>query len=424
MASSEKITFAGDVNIVHCKILSSTGNLVDIKNQVSQIELNEDIFSPLISGQLTITESYDFIGELPFIGEEILQLKIKTPSFEETTANIINQDFYIYKISNRENIAHRKTLYILYFVSLEAVADINVKLSKTYSGRVDTIAHKLITDEGLTTKKSFVIEECTNQIKYISNFWSPIDNLTFLTGRALNSNQSANYLFFENRTGLNFISLDKLYALPVAQEYIFSDYSRTGTRDLTRDYKKIHDFYTGNGFDYMKRIQQGFFNSKMSSYDLVTKKYSIQKYDYDAEFDKQKHSNFPAKSFPVSSQDLIKRNNSFLISHPKYYNNFNGIGSDGSGYWLQKRLQQLQHASSFTLNIEVAGRTDITVGQRCNVLIYKNVVLTKSDAIEDHVDKTLSGVYLIAAINHIITPKEHKCHMEVIKDHLISPIGS
>lgn len=406
----ESIGFVGQVNIDYVQIITSTGKIINVLNQVSSIEIFEDIFSPLITGQITMTESFDFIGSFPFIGEEIVKLKVKTPTFPDSKPYTIDGEFYVYKITNQEQLAHRKMFYVLHFISLEVLSDINLKISKSYSGRVDEIVKRLITSEGLTSKKNYEIEQCRNSTKYISNYWSPIENLNFLTRRAQNAGLATNYVFFENNAGFHFISLDSMYKQPVAFNFIKDDYSDDGF--IGTEYERILSMNVDTNFDYLKRIQQGFYSSKMVSHDLVTKKYAVQKMNYFDIFQKFNHLN----PNPVSTKDVINRENDYIINKPRHYAGFNGVGGDGSNEWVLQHLMQMQHAGSLAVNITVPGRTSISAGQKVNLTIHNNIVINSKDTSENIINKTYSGNYIISACNHEITRSSHFCHLELIKD--------
>jgi hypothetical protein len=50
---------------------------------VLAITVYEDIFSPFISGSLTVRESFDLVNLFPFVGEEMIEIQIVTPTLDE-----------------------------------------------------------------------------------------------------------------------------------------------------------------------------------------------------------------------------------------------------------------------------------------------------------------------------------------------------
>ena len=77
------IAYAGEYDLREMKILTSAGNVIDVKNIVQVIEIFEDINSPSLSGNITILDIDNIMENAPMIGQEYLSLKISTPSLEE-----------------------------------------------------------------------------------------------------------------------------------------------------------------------------------------------------------------------------------------------------------------------------------------------------------------------------------------------------
>jgi hypothetical protein len=213
------IHFAGDVNVEKMNIQSHDGTTYSISNQLVSIQIFEDLYSPFISGILTIKDSLDFVNALPMIGQELLDVSIFTPTLRDKGGHLKGQ-FYITEFKNREYLAERNVIYELTFVSKEAMIDANVKLSKSYTGTPSDIAKKVLTDKLIRfdyTKK-INIEPSKNSVSYISNYWSPTRNMQYLCEHAINNQDSPSFLFFENRDGFNFGSLETLATSPTVTQ--------------------------------------------------------------------------------------------------------------------------------------------------------------------------------------------------------------
>lgn len=414
----QTIKFAGDVSIDKAKIVTPRGLGQDIAAQVIAIQLYEDLFSPFLTGSLIIKESFDLVNLFPFVGEEYLELEISTPALGRLESNIKSK-FYIYKLTDRELLGERSVVYQLHFISLEAIVDLNKKASRVYSGKISDVVKSIISDktDGFESNKKTIIEDTTNNIKYISNFWSPMQNIAYLTEHAVNSNNSPNYLFFENRDGFCFISLESLYANPgIYQEFVYDSYARDvlpdgkSYRNTPQDFKRIISINIPVGYDYMDRIRSGMLASKAISYDVTKKKYVSKNYNVFEQYDKKQHLN----PYPINSKRTIFRNNAVIIPQARAYGNFTGF-TDASGFkTVQERISLSKLAEANKLNITVLGRTDYTVGQKVSVVLNKFEPLNKNDS--DVVDKMFSGFYLISAINHYINRDNHECNIELIKD--------
>ena len=421
-SSQTAARFAGDVSIDSVQIITRTGFAQNVTAQVIAIQLFEDLFSPFISGSIILRESFDYINLFPFAGEETLELDISTPSLEQGN---IKGKFYIYKLTDRELLGDKSVVYQLHFISQEAIIDMNKKVSRVFGDKPETLIEYLTKDDinGLQTKKKVITEPSSKAIKFISNFWSPVKAIQYVTNGASNQNDSPSYLFFENRDGFNFVTLESLYTNKVYQEFVYDKYTRDSTsngrdfKNVGQDYKRITTISIPHGFDYIDRLKSGLFASKLVSYDLTKKQYNVKPFTMFDYFDAVPHLN----NYNLASDKSIFRTNSLLINYPRANSTFSGF-TDATNYRNeQKRLSLLKAAEGNKIQIIVPGRCDYTVGQKVNVRLYK--VEPISDKDEDNLDKMFSGNYLIAAINHYINREGHECNMELIKDSLMMKVG-
>ena len=191
-----QLRYAGDVNIEKIDIITPKGVYINVKNQLIQIRIFEDIFSPFISGAIVLKESFDFQTLLPLVGEEYLEIKISTPTLDKPISGL----FHIYKMSDKINVGDRAVGYELNFISSESIVDTNKRISKVFAGKISDIVGPFVFDkiDGLESGKQFIVENTRNTIKYCSNFWSPIKNLQYLSDNSISESQSPSFLFFEN----------------------------------------------------------------------------------------------------------------------------------------------------------------------------------------------------------------------------------
>jgi len=423
MPTSEKLRFAGDVNIDKVVVTSVNGFYQDISNQVVGIQIFEDIFSPFITGSLIIKDSLDLLNVFPFTGEEYLTLEISTPELKK---GAIKGDFYIFKMTNREILGDRSVVYELHFITQEAVVDMNKRISKKFEGKPSEIAKTIIQDKdnGLQITGAVNIEKSSNTIKYISNFWSPVRNMTYLCDHAMNMKESPSYVFFQNRAGFNFVSLDALYGNSDYIEYfIYDNYVRdvlpgdTSAKNIVEDYKRIRHIAAPVLFDYMERSDGGMMGSKQYSFDMILKNVDIKEYDMFKDFEKNAHTNL----YPLASSKSIFRYNAKIINRVRHWDNFKDGGDSSNSKFLQKRISIMKIVDAAKIEITVPGRTQYTAGQKVLVEVYKMEPTEKKD--KDTLDSMLSGAYIISAINHYIDKEKHECVMELIKDSLLKDIN-
>lgn len=425
--TTQTLSFAGDVTVQKCSVISSTGVEFSVKGQLVALQIFEDLYSPFISGTIIFKDSLDFVNALPFIGQETLSLIVYTPSLERNGGKIEGQ-FYIHKMKDREYDGDRSVVYEMSFISKEFLNDINIKISRGYQGKVSDIAREVLTDKSaaFNTVKKLNIEESKNSIKYVSNYWSPVRNMNYIADRALNNTGSPSYVFFENRDGFNFGSLDVLMSSDnkAVQKFNYSNSTRnisnsgSSSRDFNQDYKKISTFSVTDGFNTMERLRNGMIASRLYSYDLTSKQIDIRNFDIFSNFKQKKHLN----AFPTVSTNLPAYYTSKMLLVPKSTMQFTGFDDVSNTKFLQRRISELNQANDFKLTITVPGRLDYTVGQTVVIQSFQVEPIKSSDTLSEITDKIFSGRYLISAINHFITQKSHECTIELVKDSYIKDV--
>ena len=422
---SETIAFAGDVLIEDLTLISMvSGKEMNVTNQLLEVKIFEDLFSPFISGSLILRESLDLLNNLPLMGQEYLQMKIRTPTLGEKDA--IQGLFYVYNMTDRAFVVERNVVYKLNFISYSALIDSNTKLSKPFEGKISDIAKKIIANwNGDFAVKDANIETTRNATKYVSNYWSPAKNLNYITNQAINLDGSPSYLFFENRQGFNFKSLASMYKADPVQKFNFSlkareiDKGGDAHRNVVKEYQRMQSVDFPEGFNTLSKLGRGTYASTLHTHDLVTKQYKERKFNYQDTFADKNHQHLNKFPITAKSTSFIFGSASTIITDEIHFGVYNGYGDISNSDILQERLSLLNLADAMKVTVEVSGRTDYTVGQKVLLEMTEAEVLDDTDTLDSEEDMLFSGYYLIGSINHTVNREKHVCTMELIKDSLM-----
>ena len=406
---SERIV-PGDIKINGVHIINSRGKRVDVTLIVQQIDIYEDITAPFITGKLFISDSLALGEILPLFGEELLVLDLESPF----TNFKLNKTFFIYKMEGRENASMKNVVYTLDFVSIEAFTDLNCKISLKYDGKISDLVEKLIvSNPGLNTKKSIYIEQTVNREVYVSNFWSPIQNIYYLADRAVNGKETPSYMFFENNEGFVFASLDRLYQNPNYKTFTRHQITRTpnGVTNLQEEHDKILDMSTPVMFDYIDRLRHGYYGGLVYQYDVDGK--TINYRHFIAKDDLK--GNLLNKNQIESQNQIVFNPESNIKTNIIHKNIFANSPLRTVTHDL-KRMAALRRLQGITTNIQVFGLLDYSVGQTFNLVIYKDTSEYKESTDEQMIDEVLSGKYLATSVHHKISKKDYFTHIELSKN--------
>jgi hypothetical protein len=180
-------------------------------------------------------------------------------------------------------------------------------------------------------------------------------------------------------------------------------------RDPSKDFQIIQDIRVDKIFNFFDDYAAGMIKTKMYSHDISTKRLNIKKYEMIQDTGPRLNTNRPYRDEIVSNVDPVLM---FMTQH----NNSHDKGDSTDFNIKQKRIIRLRQMYSQTIEIDVFGRTDYTVGKKVNVFVNRLVPLIKTDTEDDYTDKIYSGVYIITAITHKINRDRHLCVLELSKN--------
>jgi murein DD-endopeptidase MepM/ murein hydrolase activator NlpD len=461
--NSKALSNPGDVTFKTVEIQSVNGDVLDIKSFVVELNIYEDIFSNALQGVLMLVDSKELVSGLPLVGDELLNIWIQTPTFGDGYGESIKKTFSIYSIKNRMLNADREQMYTLYFCSMEAVSDNVTQVSKKYEGTTDEIADKLYT-EYLKQKRCFggidnkdetpmIIADTPHEgkIAFVANMWSPFRCLNYVAQRSIGAKQKGpSFLFYETKTGFYFTSVDNLIknqldASSIYAEYVYlpkpinplidlvdDDTLHTMKPGLDKGFSTVSDIRFNEQVDILKSQDNGRFASTTTIFDIMLKEATNIPHDYSysypdiihmenyriengkATFDEEAKDNmtYPAN---VTRSAFSKR--FFRPVHKKVLTTSDDQLLDYTpDKWLGMRQSVLEDISGLRMHITVPGRTDAEVGKIINFKYPKvGDGADKSDP-KNQWDPFLSGVWMITAIHHKITPVAHNMILEIAKD--------
>jgi hypothetical protein len=293
---------------------------VDVTNSCLFFDYFEDILSPCVTAIAQLMNSSSLFNILPIRGGEKVTISVDT-AFGE----FVLDDLYVYKVSNLD-AQHSNEMFTLNLVSREGLTNETSRCQTIYRGNLQTTITKILKDDLKTKKyKSENIERTSNDYSFIGNNRKPFHVLTWLGPKAVPANGqnsgtsgeeargTAGFLFYENKDGFNFRSIDSLVTSTKIQTnsadkenipyYLFTqvieeNQTKTNFNILNYNYEK--------NIDLMKSLRVGMYVNKTYFYDLYSN--TLDLYTYKVK-DQVKSKLGGAESIAVSDEfgDSISR---------------------------------------------------------------------------------------------------------------------
>ena len=265
---------------------------VDLTNSILFFDYFEDILSPCVTATAQILNSTSVFNLLPIRGGEKVSISVDT-AFGEFKFD----DFYVYKVSGLD-AQKTKELFTLHLVSREGLTNETSRCQTIYRGNLQSTVMKILKDD-LKTKnyKQENIEQTSNEYSFIGNNRKPFHVLTWLGPKAVpatgqntgtsgqEARGTAGFLFYENKDGFNFRSIDTLVSSTKIQnnsadsesipQYFYTqvieeNQEKTNFNILNYNYEK--------NIDLMKALRVGMYANKTYFYDLYSNTLDIFSY--------------------------------------------------------------------------------------------------------------------------------------------------
>ena len=418
-----------------------SGKQHDMTSAVGMFSYFESIFAPFVSANMFVIDSgQNFIGTLPIQGGEKVVIE-----FDNVKEESVEYELVVWKVYNRR-FEKNMQYYTLALMSEEGLLNQSARVIDKYKGNAEAIVSDVLKNV-LKTKKQLRSE--TSQFKmnlfpngrkahaFIQSLMartvsknskfkkgggsSTTSQGSELGGNAKKASGTAGYLFFENKDGFVFESMDRLCSDgtdtfggtgPVA-EYV----SRPGigvSADVA--FYNIIDYSFSDEIDIVDKLNNGIFSTHMCYFDISSQKYEEYNYDMRKTFNNMSH---------LGSQDILgkyqkelsekpSRVMSILLDHEAWYSD-EGVANpeeDGDGefpdhakYYTAQAIGRRYLMDNQKLEIEISGNSDLKAGDKIKVMLPN--VSAEALREKQQYDEENSGTYLISKVAH---------HYQLIKE--------
>ena len=410
-------------------IVSKFGTF-DVSGIFAELNIFDSILMPCMSGNIVIKDAIGLSKRLLFDGSEYLVVNI-TKSGETNSTNIL-KNFRIYKQTDRKNVNQNTELYILHFVSEELIYSEQQKVSQHYKGTYDQIAVSILLNYlKVSNKKIGIVEKTRGVHNSIVPLLTPFETVQWLSKRAVNSDNKANFLFFENKVGFNFVSLSTLYANDPLLTINFD--TKNLSDAVNNEFLGIRNFNFTVSFDFLENVRNGFFANKFIGFDILTRTIQTTYLDINNNFKKGKTLNdYPTASSAVNreNRDASQMYDSKVVLYPfqtsrfdttyvKTNDNAAATIIDDTHTYIPQRKATLNNLLQRRMNVTLPGNFAISSGFVLNLNAHGYSV---NDG--ERLDKSISGKYLIVGTRHMIKPEKHETICEISSDSTNVPFVS
>ena len=438
-------------NYVSIQSPTSGKKAIDLSNHLIHTEYFEDLLSPVITMKMRIRSEFNYIAKVPIRGGELIAFSAQvggtTVQFGEIDGdgNIIpnSGELYVYKMSDLSQPSQAQD-FVLNITSLEFLKNETSRCQKKFKSKKisehirDILLNVMKVNPDRILKDN--IEDSENSYAFIGNNRKPFYTIEWLCPKSItNSTQgvsgegssakgkgTAGFLFYENKEGFNFKSVESLVrsttlknnkAKPV-QSYVYKGQSATGNPYDTSENISINQFHYNKSTDIRMALSVGQYSNLTIFYDSLKQKFSRIEYKLEGEVTDNGQlgggEDDDDKKIPVP-KDLDQYNSrlySIVSDHGTVGVGELGLGASGRDPVDQaKAISRYNALFSQSLNIQVPCNTNLKIGDIINVTFPE-----LSGGRSKKIDQSMSGNYLIARLNHHMQPNASFSSLNLIRD--------
>lgn len=420
MADGPGIYRLGDYEIKAFKLISSTGAVLDLYTSFSELTILEDIYQSSVSGYVMLTDANDNTSTMDLHGSEFLQLSLDKPSLGEP----IEMFFRVYKISNKVIKNRVATAYVIHFTTEDHFVSNQYKISRAFNGPADASALFILRNDLKVNPAKLYdrnIEPAYGELNVVIPYMHPFRAIQFLASRATNKNGSF-YFFYENREGYNFKSLENILSGRLYKTYNLSP-KLLDPSSPSDNFGGINQIIITQNFDTLTTLTQGGFSARMKNFNILKREYRVN----DVNLTSREGYPTLGKGYPVNN--LTNRKGDSLLTSfaafEKYSvstttnDEYDDIPNNSETFIFRSMEHALLHNCRMTITIP--GDPLIKVGD----IISVNLPKFSQTLTSDHkLDEFYSGLMLVMALRHTITPAAHTTYLEVVKDSVAGTLSN
>jgi len=409
---------------------------VSLKSMMVELSYFEDIMRGTISGMILINDSISMIDRMGMNGSEFIHMKFKKGP---QSGLEIDKYFRVYRVGERVIQNNLNENYTLHFCTEELFLSEQMKISRSYNAEISTIVYNILTEEMKIkdgSKRRVLVGRTKGLYNFVLGNKKPFELINWLANYALPvKGEGADFVFFENAEGFNFVSLQSLFKRSTYARYKYTPRNvgdEGASKELGISLIGIKSYNILDTFDSLYGTTMGVFANKVLTIDPIKRTYQTTTFDYKKYINKadtlnkgsiignlqnrlgQKPNESYDAVFKVLTTNSEHKKIPIIVKNSNEYAVANDIRAE---VWVPNRTAQLALLNYSRVRILLSGDPNLTVGSKIEVILPSQRGPDGSGNNAGEKDGYHSGTYIITSARHIIDVNmKYETILEIAKD--------
>ena len=414
---------------------------IDLTNAVQSTDYFEDILEPTVSMTLQVMTNINLVSELPIRGGERVAMSYETASGtftfgKEDGEGDDDNSLYVYKVSNLAAQGQSET-FTLNLVSKAFISNETSRCYKKYSedNTIDTHVKSILKDQlKISDDNISEVEKTSNRYGFYGNSKKPFHILQWLSPKSLSASGvkgtsgkdgtkngkakgTAGFLFFENKDGFNFRSIDKMVVATTTKDvgskkkkkkkvttYFWTSLGSVEHNKLENN-RRILKWKLDKNIDLRKALTVGMYSNRSVFYNTRTQRVSVYNYNLKDELSTKLGGNDLSVPIDNMSRQVVRTSDHGVTSLDVTKTS----GRDEAD--MAKSFSRYNLLFTQALNILVPCNINLKVG---DIIACDFPSLKQGQSTE--VDHEASGKYLIKELRHHFAISQSTTSLKLIRD--------
>lgn len=395
---------------------------IDVRNLMQELNIYDNMFMPCMSGNIIINDSLGLTEKVVFDGSEYISIDIG----KDGDSLRVKKIFRIYKQSDRVSENTTNETYKLSFVSEEQIFSLQKKISQSYTDTYSSIALRILFDYlQVKSEKISIFEESYGISDFVVPNYDPLSAIQYCAKRSQTADLNPSFLFFENKYGYNYVSLNRLIELGKDNAVSMKFGVKNSNESMSEDLLGVQESEVSNQLNVFDRTKKGRESSRYIGFDVITKSYAkkdvnlltatesmtLMNKNIPLNLSKNRDDNISLGEYDskrsVVMFNSFAENSSYVKSHDPY------MKFDRKEDYVLQRQTIFNNLLDKRIKLNIPGNFALTSGLILELEYPSRAIRQKGENIED---LTTKGKYVVISTRQKITYQKHETFIECATD--------
>lgn len=402
---------ASDYSNLSVVLTTMTGLRLEISALISQINIYQDMFSPCMTGNVSVLDGAGIFDKMPIAGYETIEFAFDT--IDNGNPVSFNHTFRVFSVDDYTAVKQNLKSYTIKFITQAAYDNrvqvcYNMRKLKTHEA-----IEPLLTNYLKLTPDQYEMKDLNGELQrpMIFGYLNPFAIIRKITNKSLGMGTNATYLFYQRKDKYVLNSIENIITSSVAPTRTYNYVPSTADIENRFSKDRIYAYHIESAFNRLEHELSGARVIESVVHDMARKSQKKFTYDYGAKFSEIKH--LEENPFISNVEDSVDSYRTYQSATSATLNNL--VSQADFPYNVEsRRTNQLQNLKTLKVVAEVPGDLTNDIGD----IVELNIISATNNTpvVEKH--KYLSGKYIITAIHHAIDRDKYIQILELTKDSL------